>query len=380
MNTSTAIIKALVLLAPLLMFQTQWSFANNAPWTTVESASSKVKAPRVLIVHDMEGLSGQSEVETIFYQFSEYARGQQLLAADINAAVDGFLKGGAALVHVADGHGSGNPGPDLLPKLLDPRAKQLFRMSPFDPYLGLVAENNYDAIAVVGAHAGTGTGGFAAHTLTLGMDLIINETPITETDFLGLSWGRNKIPVIFASGDDVYAEQVGKTMPWLEVAVTKYAIDAGNARLRPLDEAHEEIRAKAQRAIEKIASAKAMRVREPMTVTLRTVPPADLSALKNMPGIDYSEPGLAPQDAAVTIDAENWDAAMSGMWSMIGVARGGYMKHTIEQYEREGEHRKFDEFYERRMRVWIDQESGRLQETPVENHGRPLPEQFHGVR
>lgn len=369
--------KLLLTLSVLLMANSLYA---ETPWTLADPAVRNPDAPKVLIVHDMEGLSGQKDVETIFYQFADYRRGQELLAADINAAVDGFFAGGAAEVHIADGHGSGNPGPDLLPQLLDPRAVQLFRKTPFDPYLGLVAENEYDAIAMVGAHARTGTGGFAAHTLTLGMDLHINNTPITETDFLALSWGRNNIPVIFASGDDVFAELMSDTMPWMQVAVTKYAIDAGNAELRPLAEAREEIRAKAKLAIEQRSSARAMKVSEPVKLTLRTVPPADLRALKNFPGIDYSEPGLAPQDASVSINSENWESAMTGMWSLLAVARGGYLKHTIEEYERQGEHRKFDEFYEQRMRVWIEQESGRLKPTPVENHGRPLPDKYHGIR
>lgn len=366
----------------LLCLCLSWSckaFPSDA-WTLEAPAHQKSSGPKVLIVHDMEGLSGQGNLRTIFFQFANYRRGQELLAADINAAVDGFFAGGASEVHVADGHGSGNPGPDLLPHLLDKRAKQLFRDSPFDPYLGLVEENNYDAVAMVGAHASTGTGGFAAHTLTLGMDLYINNMQVSETDFLGLSWGRNNVPVIFASGDDVLAAQLAKSMPWAEVAVTKYAIDIATATLIEPEEARLAIRRQAKRSIERLDKAKAMKVVEPVRVTLRTVPPADLRQMKGIPGIDYSEPGMMPQDAAVSIVGNDWKDAMRGMWGLVAVARGGYFKHTIEQYEREGEHRKFDEFYEKRMRVWVDQESGNLKPTPVENHGRPLPEKFHGIR
>ena len=350
------------------------------PWTLETPRTVNAKGPKLLIVHDMEGLSGQDSIESIFFQFDEYAEAQKLLAADINAAVDGFFAGGAAEVHIADGHGSGNPGPDLPSELLDRRATQLIRSTPFDPYIGIVAEDQYDAVAMVGAHARTGTNGFAPHTLTLGMDVYFNHTPVCETEFLALSWGRKNIPLIFASGDDVFADLLAETMPWTEVAVTKFATGAATARLIPLEIARKEIRTKAMRSIEKLDMAKAMKLSLPVTVTLRTVPPADLSAMRNVRGITYSEPGKASQDAAVTFSSDNWDDAIRGLFGLVAVARGGYLRHTIEQYEREGQHRKFDEFYEKRMRVWIDQESGKLKPSPVENHGRPLPEKHHGIR
>lgn len=362
-------------LTPLLL-----SAGQTEPWLLTNPKTPEKTQIRILIVHDMEGLSGQDDPESMFYQFDSYGHAQTLLAADINSAVDGFFAGGATEVHVTDGHGSGNPEPDLPPELLDPRAVQLLRESAFDPYLGLVREDYYDAVAVVGQHARTGSGGFAAHTLTLGMDLRFNNTPITETEFLALSWGRKNIPVIFASGDDVLARLLQKSMPWAEVAVTKYAIDAGKVRLRPIKEARDEIRSKAQRAVENLSKSRAMRIIEPMVVTLRTVPPADIRSMKGIPGVDYFEPDIVPGDAAVSFLAETWDLAIEGMWALVAVARGGYLNHTIEQYEREGQHRKFDEFYEKRFRVWLEQESGRLKPSPVENHGRPLPKLHHGVR
>jgi D-aminopeptidase len=52
-----------------------------------------------------------------------------------------------------------------------------------------VTPGAYDAVAVVGMHAKTGSRGFASHTLTLGIGVVINERVITETELVGLSWG-----------------------------------------------------------------------------------------------------------------------------------------------------------------------------------------------
>lgn len=69
----------------------------------------------------------------------------------------------------------------------------------FDTYFDMVEAGAYDGVAVVGMHAKTGSGGFASHTWTLGIGLAINGQQITETELVGLSWGRVGVPVIFGS-------------------------------------------------------------------------------------------------------------------------------------------------------------------------------------
>lgn len=94
--------------------------------------------PRVLVYHDMEGLSGQSDPNSFRFAHPEaYAEGRELLTADVNAVVEGLFEGGAAVVHVVDAHGSGNPEPDILLDRLDPRAEMVFRDEPFRPYVDL---------------------------------------------------------------------------------------------------------------------------------------------------------------------------------------------------------------------------------------------------
>jgi hypothetical protein len=79
---------------------------------------------RVLLYHDMEGLAGQDDWRTFLFSHPEkYPDGQKLLAADLNAVIDGLFAGGATQVDVVDAHGSGNPDPDVRRELLDPRAR-----------------------------------------------------------------------------------------------------------------------------------------------------------------------------------------------------------------------------------------------------------------
>ena len=202
---------------------------------------------RVLVYHDMEGLAGQDDWRSFLFSHPEkYPEGQQLLAADVNAVVDGLFAGGATQVDVVDAHGSGNPEPDVRRDLLDPRAKQMFRDKPFDPYVDITERNTYDAVVAVAMHAKTGSHGFASHTFTLGMDMLLNGTSITESEVVGYSWGRVGVPMILVTGDDRLRDDL-KVMPWIEFVVTKKATSASTVELRPVDAVHAEMREKAAR-------------------------------------------------------------------------------------------------------------------------------------
>jgi D-amino peptidase len=248
---------------------------------------------RVLVYHDMEGLAGQDDWRTFLFSHPEkYPEGQKMLAADLNAVIDGLFAGGATQVDVVDAHGSGNPEPDVRRDLLDRRATQVFRDKPFDPYVDITEPNTYDAVVAVAMHAKTGSRGFASHTITLGMDMLINDKPITESEIVGYSWGRVGVPVIFVCGDDRLQRDL-EVMPWIEYVVTKKATSASTVELRPVDAVHAEMREKAARAVHNIGKATVMTLSTPMRAGLHAVPPASLAALKGIPGITYANAARA---------------------------------------------------------------------------------------
>ena len=47
------------------------------------------------------------------------------------------MRGGATKIDVVDGHGSGNPDPDLLLDKMDKHAQMVSRDRPFDPYIDM---------------------------------------------------------------------------------------------------------------------------------------------------------------------------------------------------------------------------------------------------
>jgi len=286
--------------------------------TLSEPAADVDGVVRVLVYHDMEGLTGQSDPNTFRFSHPErYSVGRTYLTGDVNAVVAGLFDGGADEVHVVDGHGSGNPEPDLLLDQLDDRAQLISRDRLFDAYVDLTQPGEYDAIAVVGMHAKTGSGGFASHTYTLGIDFVLNGMAVTETEVVGYSWGRVGVPVIFASGDDRLAEDLAGPMPWVEFVTVKTATSASSANPRPVDEARADLRESAARAMASHRDARVMRLAEPVRAQLHAVPPADLSMLSAVPGLDY-------EDQRVTFTAPDFRTAYDGLVGLVTVARGGY--------------------------------------------------------
>lgn len=344
---------------------------GHSPFPPEQRGFGDDGALRVLVYHDMEGLSGQTDWRTYDFRFPEqYRRGQELLAADVNAVIGGLFAGGADEVHVVDGHGSGNPAPDLRADLLDPRAQQVLRDEPFDAYTGLVEAGVYDAVAAVGMHAKSGSGGYASHTFTLGTQLLLEGRSITETELVAFSWGRVGVPVIFASGDDVLREDLS-TMPWVEYVTVKEAVSADSARLRPVEEARAELREGAKRAVERLSRMRVTRPGTPLSAALRAVPPADLSALEGLPGIAYDE-------GKVSFVAPDFQAAYDGWRALVRVAQVGYMEplwDTLDQHPAGEEIIKAAT--DRLDALWLDVESGRWSPPPSQpeerrkHHGFP---------
>ena len=343
------------------------------PWTLEDVVPDTDDGIRVLIIHDMEGLSGQDDPRSYRFGTEQYPSGQEMLAADVNAVVDGLFAGGATEVVIADGHGSGNSDPDLRTDLLDARATQIIRDEPFDTYFDLPESEDMDAVAVVGMHSKTGSGGFAAHTFTLGIDLLINGQAITETELVALSWGRFGVPVIFASGDDKLRGDLA-TMPWIEYVTVKDAPAADTAVPRPVDEARADLREGARRAVERLADAKSMRAVLPVRASLHAVPPANLRFLEGVPGMDYA-------DDTYSFTAADMREAYDGLVAVVGLARVGYqslLQEVVAARPDGGEIQSA--FGEALWQRWHDQESGRYERPGAGAAIGEMIRRFHGYR
>lgn len=306
----------------------------------------------ILLFYDMEGIAGQKNIWSIDFGREEYFEAREWLTNDVNAVIDGLFAGGTDTVEVVDAHGSFNPEPDILLDKMDSRARMLYKDKPFRPYVDLVEDGKYDAIVLVCMHSKTGGGGFASHTVNMGMDWILNDMSINESEIFAYSWGRAKVPVIFVSGDDKLADELS-WMTWLEYVTVKKARGADDAELRPVEEVHEEMRAGAMRAVRNISHSKSVKLTEPIKAQLRAVPPADLSLFENIPGIDYN-------DQTVTFMAADFMEAYEGMRGLMSAAQTGYFQLMFSLlFQSECGQEVFTNFKKEFFSLWAEVESGR---------------------
>jgi len=208
--------------------------------------------PKILIIYDMEGVSGVSHYQMVDFNHPEdYSRGREFLTGDVNAAIRGLAAEGAGSIWIQDGHGSGNSQePDLLVDKMDPRAKFDFRNYDFDPYTTGI-DGSVDAIVCIGMHARTNSDGYEAHTVEDRISYRVNGVEFTETHIVALSAARWGIPVIMVSGDNVLGEQLKPDFPELEYAVVKTAKNRALAEPLPPGEAVKHIEDAGKRAMGK---------------------------------------------------------------------------------------------------------------------------------
>jgi D-amino peptidase len=220
----------------------------------VPVAALTAAQPRVLVIYDMEGVSGIDHESMTDFGSPDYPEGRELLTSDVNAAIRGLFAGGAGSVWIQDGHGSGNSDePDLLLDRMDSRARFDFRDRDYDPYsTGL--DGSLDAIVCIGMHARANSDGFLAHTYTLEPSFRVNGVDITETQIVALSAARWGVPVIMGSGDDVLGAELAPELPDLEYATVKTAVNRARAEPLPQDEVRRRIESAATRAMGKLLS------------------------------------------------------------------------------------------------------------------------------
>ncbi len=145
---------------------------------------------------------------------------RQLLTGEINAAVEGFLAGGADEVIVWDGH----DGSQTLSTLtIHPKAKLV--MGGLGP--SMMMERRFSAVAYVGQHSKANIrGGIMAHSYSsLGIqNMLLNTKPVGEIDVIAAMAGHFGTPVIMLSGDQAAANELREIVPEAEFAVVKEGV------------------------------------------------------------------------------------------------------------------------------------------------------------
>ncbi|MBP2302065.1 M55 family metallopeptidase [Azospirillum picis] len=213
---------------------------------------------KIYISADIEGVAGVVAPQQVTAGNGEYERARRLMTAEVNAAVEGALEGGATEVLVNDSHG---PMTNLLPDELHPAAELILgRPKPNGMFAGL--EPGMAGVMCLGFHGGARQAGILAHTtnsFAFGR-VRVNGLELGEAGNYGAWAGEIGVPVILLSGDDRFAEEVAPLFPESEQVVVKWALGQRAARSVAPSVARARIREAACRAVRRAAAIPPFRV------------------------------------------------------------------------------------------------------------------------
>jgi D-aminopeptidase len=198
-----------------------------------------LRAMRVVLSSDMEGISQLRSAREILAACPEYwLTGRPRYQAEVAAACEGLLAGGATEVVVLDNHASGNPA-NLSAEAL-PRGARLESWNVWD-----VPQHGVDAMLQVGYHARGGVDGFLSHTYAFELRLRCGDELISESH--GRAWAA-RTRLIGIVGNDAHERTLGSLSGTSFLAVQRSRGHAASEPLGELDAVREFARTCAENA------------------------------------------------------------------------------------------------------------------------------------
>ena len=180
---------------------------------------------KILISVDIEGVAGVFHAEQTRAGNTEYERARRLMTAEANAAIRGAFAGGATSVLVNDSHGGFR---NLLPDELDPRARAVLGKPRVLGMMGGLEDTEggpCHGVFMIGYHARSQSRGVLAHTINsfAFARIWLNGVEIGEAGLYGSLAAERGVPVLLASGDDVFQAETQPAFPGARFVVTKTA-------------------------------------------------------------------------------------------------------------------------------------------------------------
>ena len=222
---------------------------------------------KVFISVDMEGIAGAVNWEEMSRTGKDYDYFRSIMSLEANAAVLGAYDAGATEVVVRDSHGSAR---NILPDLLDPRARLIRDWSGGVKGMMEGIDETFDAVIFVGYHAKAGTPDALLEHTSSGnvLDFTINGRSYPEAGYNALIAGSFGVPVVFVAGDQAICDQVQGFLGDVVTVATKEGIGSASHGLHP-ETARNLIREGVRRAVENRGEYRPYRIEPPYTLVLQ---------------------------------------------------------------------------------------------------------------
>ena len=316
---------------------------------------------RVLILADLEGVSGLGNYRLLIPAGPVYQKACHNLTQDINAAVLGLRAAGATEIDVVDSHSTIWPtrtGPrNLIRDRLDPGISKV--MGGWDMLMLTGPEENglgsYDAQVIVGEHAMAGTpDGFLSHTHSDNTALKVNGQFIGEVEWHTWLLGHYRVPTIMVTGDAATIREAGTFFPEMEGVCVKTARSRDKADCLPVAKARKIIEETAARALHGLHAFEAQIPRPPVKIDIifTTSEPARFGS--------YMPRATQIGDSTVSYTAGDF---LQAAWAHMSLVMLGALHGFSQDFERlwkllpQSDRKSFNNEYEQRMRKWAKEPS-----------------------
>jgi D-amino peptidase len=267
---------------------------------------------RVLIMTDMEGVSGIVVWNQVQGGDPMYEECRRLYTEEINAAVRGAKAAGATEIHVVDCHGAGGGWTfnSLVPELLDPDCEWVAH-HPWSRYVDML-EEGCDACLLVGMHARAATpDGVLCHTIstTQWRHLRFNDTYVGEVGINAALCGHYGVPCVLVTGDTATCKESSELLgAGLTTVAVKKGLTRFSARQIPPVRARKMIEEGARVALENRHNVEPYVPAKPTSITIEIGSVEHAAKWKGRPGVEFPDP------LTVVSRAPDWMAAWNQVW------------------------------------------------------------------
>ena len=226
---------------------------------------------RVYVLTDLEGVSGIVDLDEQCWPGAPgFAKAQELLTGEVNAAVQGAVDAGADTIVVCDAHFRGQ---NISFSDLHPAAELIH--GTMRPHWLPCLEEGFDALIQVGAHAMAGTpSAILCHSMELDIVQIeLNGAKIGEIGLAAAAAGSLGTPTVMVSGDRAAVDEMQSLVPQAEGAIVKEGLSRNLARSKSPAEAQRIVQDATRRALGRLAEIPAYRVAPPYALGVRYISP-----------------------------------------------------------------------------------------------------------
>ena len=267
---------------------------------------------RVLIMSDMEGVSGIVDWAQVNGGASRYEEGRRRYTEEINAAVRGARRAGATEIVAVDCHGAGGPWQfnSLIPELLDPGCEWVAHHT-WTGYTEFL-EQGCDAALFVGMHAKAGTErGVLSHTVSSEAwhNLWFNGVLVGEPGINAALCGACGCPVLLATGDEATCDEARQLLGAdLTTVPVKRGLTRFSARQIPPLRARQMIEDGAYAALQNLKAVAPYAPGKPSEVVLEVVAPDKADRFRHKAGIEMRD------TRTIVSRGDDWRTAWKQFW------------------------------------------------------------------